>query len=102
MKKLLLLLFISLLPTGCATQHIVNAIDPCKDKVLLMLESKDSLSVEEMKLYSELQNRCIENINSKLLINETAKIASALKVGVGVYVITTLVVIVWAIAEATK
>ena len=57
MKILIFVLFI----TSIIAQTDSSKVGPCNDKVLLKLQAKDSLTIDEMKVYAELKRQCVEN-----------------------------------------
>jgi len=61
LKKLFLLLILfacPILPQDSSSTF--KNENPCEDKLLLQLKAKDSLSIDEMKIYMELKRDCEE------------------------------------------
>lgn len=100
MKTLFYGLIILMVMTGCSSNYYVQKqADPCKDKYLVQLEQKSSLTPEEMIAYAQLKRNCLENENSKNQTEIMELQADMIHLGVMVYVSTIIGVLIWA---ATK
>lgn len=60
-----IILFVTSLATAQDSTLTFRNENPCEDKLFLQLQAKDSLSIDEMKIYVELKRDCENYINDE-------------------------------------
>lgn len=69
--------------------NIIKPVDdsesPCNDKLLLRLAAKDSLSVDEMRMYVELKKMCADYKQAQRKLDQSEEITQSVSGAVNTY-----------------